>query len=196
MLSVSAAACALALLATPADAAPPSTGEGFDCSGLADGNYPDPNANTHYVACVAQTYAYSMVCASNHDGNPLYYIANSGPDPATSRCDYPEVAAIQTPSLTAGTAKIGGDPRVVQGLTATVLNDGQRLRGAWVEFTDAEGAVLCGAFTRADGVARCDSAPLPTDAAVLAKGYTATYAGGGDPEVGWQPASGTGSITV
>jgi len=64
----------------------------FDCSGLVDGNYPHPTLCTHYVACVAQAYAYEMPCAMNLDGSLLHYVQDSGPDPTTSRCDYPEVA--------------------------------------------------------------------------------------------------------
>lgn len=64
----------------------------YDCSGKADGNYPHPTKCDHYVACVAGRHAYEMPCAMGHDGNRLHYVPNSGPDPVTSRCDYPEVA--------------------------------------------------------------------------------------------------------
>ncbi|KAF2671502.1 hypothetical protein BT63DRAFT_477975 [Microthyrium microscopicum] len=64
----------------------------FDCSGLLDGDYPHPTKCTHYVACVAQTHAYEMICALSNDGNPLHFVAESGPSPASARCDYPEVA--------------------------------------------------------------------------------------------------------
>ncbi|CAG7826095.1 unnamed protein product, partial [Allacma fusca] len=55
----------------------------YDCSGKQDGNYPHPTKCTHYVACVAKTYAYEMVL--NHDGTPLHYVQNCGPKPFTSR---------------------------------------------------------------------------------------------------------------
>ncbi|MCU1640131.1 MAG: uncharacterized protein JWN03_406 [Nocardia sp.] len=64
----------------------------FDCSDKADGNYPHPTKCTHYVACVAHAHAYEMPCAMGHNGELLHYVQNSGPDPVTSRCDYPEVA--------------------------------------------------------------------------------------------------------
>ncbi|MET9492118.1 chitin binding peritrophin-A domain-containing protein [Nocardia sp. NPDC006630] len=64
----------------------------FDCSDKPDGNYPHPSKCTHYVACVAHEHAYEMPCAMGHNGELLHYVQNSGPDPATSRCDYPEVA--------------------------------------------------------------------------------------------------------
>ncbi|CAG7724605.1 unnamed protein product, partial [Allacma fusca] len=69
----------------------------YDCSEKEDGNYPHPTLCTHYVACVAKAYAYEMVCALNHDGKPLHYVASSGPDPRTSHCDYPEVAGCEGP---------------------------------------------------------------------------------------------------
>jgi hypothetical protein len=67
----------------------------YDCSGKDDGNYPHPTKCTHYVACVARKHAYEMPCAMNHDGKPLHYVAWSGPNPRTSRCDYPQVAGCQ-----------------------------------------------------------------------------------------------------
>jgi hypothetical protein len=68
--------------------------DGF-CSDKKDGNYPHPYSCTHYIACVAQTEAYDMICAQNHDGCPLHYVPWSGPNPVTSHCDYPEVAGCQ-----------------------------------------------------------------------------------------------------
>jgi hypothetical protein len=64
----------------------------FDCTGKPDGNYPHPMKCTHFVSCVGQKYAYEMECPKNTDGNYLYYVRNSGPNPATSKCDSPEVA--------------------------------------------------------------------------------------------------------
>ncbi|MBC6448039.1 chitin binding peritrophin-A domain-containing protein [Actinokineospora xionganensis] len=64
----------------------------YDCSGKVDGNYPHPTKCDHYIACVAGTHAYEMPCAMGHDGQRLHYVQDSGPDPAKSRCDYPEVA--------------------------------------------------------------------------------------------------------
>jgi hypothetical protein len=64
----------------------------FDCSNKEDGNYPDPKKCDHYIACVAHKHAYEMPCQQGHNGQRLHYVWNSGPNPATSRCDYPEVA--------------------------------------------------------------------------------------------------------
>ena len=64
--------------------------DGF-CADKEDGNYAYPKSCTYYVACVAQLYVYPMICAEKN-GCPLHYVARSGPDPTTSRCDYPEVA--------------------------------------------------------------------------------------------------------
>ncbi|CAG7832453.1 unnamed protein product [Allacma fusca] len=67
----------------------------YDCSGKQDGNYPHPTKCTHFVACVGGQHAYEQVCALNHNGKPLHYVRNSGPDPRTSRCDYPETANVK-----------------------------------------------------------------------------------------------------
>ncbi|HEX8047362.1 carbohydrate-binding module family 14 protein [Rhizobium sp.] len=96
ILLVSLMLCAVSTMVGAQDA-PKDSGEPpfhFDCSGKADGNYPDPAKPDHYVACVAQTYAYEMPCALGHGGKRLYYVPDSGPDPAKSRCDYPEVVGI------------------------------------------------------------------------------------------------------
>ncbi len=56
-----------------------------------------------------------MVCADNLDGCPLHYVPNSGPDPATSRCDYPEVAGCEIstcPSNDSAAGENGSDPSV------------------------------------------------------------------------------------
>lgn len=70
----------------------------YDCSGKADGNYPHPTKCTHFVACVAQEYAYEMVCATNDDGKPLHYVQDSGPNEQESYCDYPEKAGCAGPT--------------------------------------------------------------------------------------------------
>ncbi|CAG7837251.1 unnamed protein product, partial [Allacma fusca] len=62
----------------------------YDCSGKRDGNYPHPTKCTHYVSCSGQR-AHEIECAKGHDGNPLYYVRDSGPDPKTSTCDSPDV---------------------------------------------------------------------------------------------------------
>lgn len=173
----------------------------FDGSGLHDGHYPDPNSDTHFISWhSAQEYVISHPLPLNHDGSALVYILNSGPNPATSRGDYPEVAGSQ---VTAGSARVSGVPLAVHGLNAKLEWDGQPVHCARVTFTDADGRELAHGYTGADGRVVCDSAPLPATRAertqrlaALARGYTATYAGGGsiDPEVGWQPSSGQGAI--
>jgi len=75
--------------------ADPPTGAllpGYDCSGMIDGDYRHPSKCTHFVKCVGETIAYEMQCALGHDGQPLHWVVNSGPNTNTSHCDYPAVA--------------------------------------------------------------------------------------------------------
>jgi hypothetical protein len=95
-LLVSLMLCATPIVAAAQDAPANSTEPPFhfDCSNKDDGNYPHPTKPDHYVACVAHEHAYEMPCAMGHGGKRLYYVPDSGPDPAKSRCDYPEVVGI------------------------------------------------------------------------------------------------------
>lgn len=176
----------------------------FDPSESQDGNYPDPNSDTHYVACVAHEHAYSMAIPLGPDGTPLLYVADSGPDPANSRWDYPDAVGFQRTALTAGGAQVSGVPLSVRGLTAEVSREGRPVNFALVVFTDADGLELARGYTGPDGKVVCDGAPLPSDEteldarlAVLGRGYTAAYPGGGSGAIaGWQPSSGQGSVST
>lgn len=174
----------------------------FDPSESQDGNYPDPNSDTHYVACVAHEHAYSMAIPLGEGGIPFLYVADSGPDPANSRFDYPDVVGFQRTALTAGGAQVSGVPLSVRGLTAEVSWEGRPVNFALVVFTDADGLELARGYTGPDGKVVCDGGPLPVDEAkrderlaVLGRGYTATFPGGGSGDVaGWQSSSGQGPI--
>lgn len=73
--------------------APPAGGFTFDCTGKVDGFYPHPFDCTRFVGCVAGIEAWEMPCAlMNDNGDSLHYVADSGPDPKTAYCDYPEKA--------------------------------------------------------------------------------------------------------
>lgn len=169
----------------------PVTAAHFDCSDNEDGNYPDPNDSSGYIACVAHQHVYVMPCAMGYGGKRLYYVANSGPNPHTSRCDYPEVAS-EVPTLTAGTRRTQGTPGVVKALTATLTNDGQPVEAARITFTDDKGRRLCEVYTDNQGVATCGVLPDSSS-----KSFTATFAGGSaNPEEdgGWQAADAVGSL--
>jgi len=110
---------------TGTNAGPPATGAPFpqyNCSGKRDGNYPHPSKCTHYVACVGGTNAYEMQCAIGHDGQPLHYVASSGPDETTSRCDYPEVAGCNANGNDSTTANPGIPTSDAPAPTTTTLD--------------------------------------------------------------------------
>lgn len=167
------------------------TASHFDCSDNADGNYPDPNDSSGYIACVAHEHVYAMPCAMGYGGKRLHYVANSGPNPHTSRCDYPEVAS-EVPTLTAGTLRTPGTPGTVKALTATLTNDGQPVEAARIIFTDSEDRVLCEEYTDNQGVATCNTLPANSG-----NSFTATFTGGtANPEKdgGWQAAEAVGIL--
>jgi hypothetical protein len=68
------------------------------CDNRDDGNYPHPYSCTHYIGCAGHQGPFFMICAENLDGCPLYYVPDSGPDLATSHCDYPDRANCVTGS--------------------------------------------------------------------------------------------------
>ncbi|MCM2425084.1 chitin binding peritrophin-A domain-containing protein [Streptomyces sp. RKAG337] len=163
----------------------------FDCSDNEDGNYPDPNDSSGYIACVAHEHAYAMPCAMGPGGKRLYYVADSGPNPQTSRCDYPEVASVE-PALTAGTLRRQGTPGAVKALTATLTNDGRPVEAARIVFADSEDRVLCEEYTDNRGVATCHTVPANSG-----NSFTATFPGGtANPEEsgGWQAAEAVGIL--
>ncbi|MGW5394910.1 hypothetical protein [Streptomyces sp. NPDC003952] len=190
------------ILAARAAYDPSNVERHFDASESEDGNYPDPNSDTHYIACVAQQHAYSFPIPLGPDGIPFLYVANSGPDPMRSRWDYAEVAGWQETTLTAGGAQVSGSPLSVRGLTAEVEWDGKPVNFALVVFTDADGLELARGYTGPNGKAVCDGPALPPAGderderlAVLARGYTATFPGGGSGDIaGWQSSTGQGVI--
>ncbi|WP_161357373.1 chitin binding peritrophin-A domain-containing protein [Streptomyces sp. SID3343] len=169
----------------------PVTASHFDCSGHEDGNYPDPNDSSGYIACVAKKYAYAMSCAQDTDGRLLFYVAGSGPDPTKSRCDYRYLTRV-TPTLTAGTLR-AQDTGAATALTATMTLDGEPVTAARITFTDNKGRQLCETYTDSQGAAACATLPGPSSST-----FAAMFAGGSaDPEKdgGWQTAEATGTLT-
>lgn len=172
----------------------PVTASHFDCSDNADGNYPDPNDSSGYIACVAREHAYAMPCAQGHNGQRLFYVVDSGPNEQTSRCDYREVTGA-APTLTAGTLRTPGTPGTpgtLKALTATMELHGQPVEAARITFTDDKGHRLCEAYTDNQGVATCNTLPDPSS-----NSFTARFAGGSaNPEEdgGWQAADAVGGL--
>ncbi|MFI5866360.1 carbohydrate-binding module family 14 protein [Streptomyces sp. NPDC051546] len=192
IVAVALSLAALAAAVPSAQAEGSATAAQFDCSDNQDGNYPDPNDSSGYIACVAQTEAYAMPCATSHDGTRLFYLANSGPDPVTSRCDYPSITS-EHPELTTGTLRTPGVPGTVTALTASLTNFDQPVEAARITFRDSYGKLLCEKYTGNQGTATCNTLPANSTTS-----FTATFAGGSaNPaqDGGWQAAEATGTIS-
>jgi hypothetical protein len=88
-------------------------------------------------------------------------------------CDWQAAATTPQSAMTAGIATFDHPTKQVRGLTADL-----GLINEPVVFKTMTGVELCTAKTGPGGVATCNSAThLPIDAAVLLRGYTASYAG-------------------
>ncbi|QKW08561.1 hypothetical protein HUT18_21520 [Streptomyces sp. NA04227] len=193
-------ACALgacAFLVGPATPALSADQTEPSCAGLPAGEYANPNDAHSFYACGPLRPAEETPCELDQQGQRLYYVDGSGPDPTTSRCDRAAAApSDHTPTLTAGQARATTMyPYVIHGLTATAeREDGSPLFGAEITFTAADGTHLCTAYTDRNGRALCDSEPVSVNAQTLRLGYEAAYPGTEDGT--WNPAHAQGGITV